>query len=296
MSYTSLVAPKGTTGSVANWVGYSKLDIPVIVDEAQALLYSLLRVREMRTSWTFGIPVGGCKIALPSRFLDPIGRMRSIEFNMPLRHRIESEIVDGRSYDPSPAGTYATDPFTTVAGSSHVTAVMAAHGLNQGSTITNSGATPVGGLTMTGVYPIISIIDVNTFVFDVDVDGGAASSATGGGSAATWTANNLVAGSPSRWAVYDEAVQFDSAFDTATTFKLLYFRSPILLSGTNLSNWVTNRYPNLMRQACVTSSAAFMKDDNEYQKGLTALQGLIGQVSYEGDLMYRGAELETDTP
>ena len=30
---------KGVTGSVATWVSYTLLDIPTIVDEAQALLY-----------------------------------------------------------------------------------------------------------------------------------------------------------------------------------------------------------------------------------------------------------------
>ena len=45
MTYTSLVAPKGTTGSLANWVGYSKLDTETVLDEAQSLLFHLLRVR-----------------------------------------------------------------------------------------------------------------------------------------------------------------------------------------------------------------------------------------------------------
>jgi hypothetical protein len=32
-----------------NWVSYSKLDAPTILDEAQSLIYGILRCREMRT-------------------------------------------------------------------------------------------------------------------------------------------------------------------------------------------------------------------------------------------------------
>jgi hypothetical protein len=44
MTYNSLTAAKGTSGAVATWVAYTKLDVPVIVDEAQALIYMALRV------------------------------------------------------------------------------------------------------------------------------------------------------------------------------------------------------------------------------------------------------------
>ena len=101
-----------------------------------------------------------------------------------------------------------------------------------------------------------------------DLNGGnfATSSATGGGAAATFTGNALISGLPSRWAVFDGKVQFDVALDTPMAAKLLYYRSPTLLSATNLTNWVTDRYPKLLRVACMAAAAEYMKDDQEYQK------------------------------
>ena len=39
MSYASLTAAKGTAGAIATWVSYTLLDTPMIVDEAQTLLW-----------------------------------------------------------------------------------------------------------------------------------------------------------------------------------------------------------------------------------------------------------------
>ena len=55
MTYTSLIGDKNTAGSIARWVNYSKLDADQILQEAQALLYSMLRVREMRAHFNFNM-------------------------------------------------------------------------------------------------------------------------------------------------------------------------------------------------------------------------------------------------
>jgi len=294
MTYTSLVAPKGTTGSIANWVNYSKLDLPAVVDEAQSLLFSLLRIREMRKEWTFGMAVGEAQIALPARFLDPIGRLHDITNGIRMPHRIETDIVGARVYEAT-SGDFAADPFTTVNGSSSVAVELAAHDLTQGSTLTILLATAVGGLTLNGTFPVTSITDDDNLV--IDVDEFATSGATGGGAAAEYTANKLISGSPSSWTIFDEQVKFDCAFDTATQFKQLYFRAPLPLAATtNESNWLTSRYPKLMRVACSASAADYMKDDAEYQKHLASLTALVQSTNAESDLTYRGAEFGTDTP
>ena len=51
MSYTTLIGAKGVSGSIMNWVSYTKLDVATVVDEAQSLLFQLLRVRESRASY-----------------------------------------------------------------------------------------------------------------------------------------------------------------------------------------------------------------------------------------------------
>jgi hypothetical protein len=294
MTYTSLIAPKGQSGSIANWVGYSKLDIPTILDEAQSLIYGILRVREMRTEWTFGLSVGQSSIALPSRFLDPIGRLYDVTNAMWLGHRLESDILASRSYTPI-VGSFGANPFTTTTGLSTVKVFKSAHGFNEGSTITIAAAAAVDVFTLNGTYPVTSIVDADNFLIDT-VDSVAVTTATGGGALATYTANNLVAGAPSQWSVWNERFMFDTAHDTATAYKQLYYRTPPLLSASNPSNFLTVRYPKLIRLATQSSAADFMKDDGEYAKSFGALTTLIQSIAVEQDFLYRGADIEVDIP
>lgn len=294
MTYNTLVAPKGAAGSIMNWVNYSKLDVVTVVDEAQSLLFQMLRVREMRTEWTFGMAIGQANQPLPARFLDPIGKIFDVTNGTDYGQNLQTDIVRARSYDTSLAGSFANNPFTTTVGASLVEVHEVAHGLNQDSTITILAATATGGLTLNGAFPIVAIVDADNFM--IDAGDNATASAIGGGSLATYTANNLVSGSPSRWAVWDEQTKFDTAFDSPATLKLLYYRSPSPLSTTNASNWLTSRYPMLMRKACQAAAADFMKDDVEYKKGVDALSALIQSTAAVDDLSYRGAEFGTDTP
>lgn len=293
MSWTTLTGPKTTIGSLASWVNYTKLDAVTIVAEAESLLYSMLRVREMRDEWIFGMAVGQSEIALPSRFLDPIGKLRDITNGISLGHKIETDVSNIRAYD-NQSGDFGADPFTTETGSDLVLVYHPSHGLTQGSIITITGASGVGGLTMNGTFPIVSVADQDNFVVNVSND--ATSSDIGGGAAASFTAERLIPSCPMKWSIWQESVKFDAAFDVATSFKMLYYRSPKPLSAANETNWLTNRYPMLMRKACVTAAADFMKDDAEYQKNLTALSGLVQSTATENDMIYRGSDLETETP
>jgi hypothetical protein len=297
MTYTSLVAPKGTTGSIAGWAGYSdaKLDLPAILDEAQALIWQSLRVREMRTEFTFGIPANGSRASLPSRFLDPIGRLIDTTNGMKYRHLTESSVKDMQNFEQV-AGSFGTDPFTTgAANSGLVAAALAANELTQGSDITIAGATStIDGVAMNGTFLITAASDTG-FTFKT-YDAATAGGVNGGGAAATWTARKLQSGQPCAWSIWDEAIQFDQAFEEATAMRLLCFMSLPLLSAAYPTNFLTNRYPLLIRKATQATAADFMQDDTQYQKHLTALGALIEATNAESDLSYRGADLGTETP
>lgn len=294
MTYNSLVAPKGTTGSIMNWVGYSKLDIPTILDEAQSLLYSMLRVREMRSQWTFLIRANGSEIALPDGFLDPDGAIFSIGDGLQIDQRDKVDVQRRRAYDNSISGTLDSNPVTTQANSSIVAVEKEAHGLTQGSTVRLSGLSPVGGLAFPGSYPVTEIIDDDNFLIDTGVN--ASSAATGGGSGGSYTANMLILSTPAVWGIWDGKIKFDSALDIDRTMALAFYKSPALLSPSNQSNFLTNRYPRLLRTACQAMSADFMKDSDEYTKSLTALTALVQSTAAEDDLSYRGAIFGTGTP
>jgi len=298
MTYDTLTAAKGVSGSILNWVGYSKIDVPVILDEAQFLLYETLRVREMKSSWTFGFVVGQCAQALPARFLDPIGRLYDLTNNTSYDQTQETRILEARTYDSSISGTFGTDPFTTTNGSGLVTVSQTNQPFNQGSSITIPNGPTVNGLVISGTFAVTSVTDTNDFVIDVGgpSDAVANASGAGGGAGVTFTGNNLIAGSPVQWGVWSEMIHFDVAFDTAAALKMLYYRRPQLLSSSNKTNFLTDRYPKLLRVACLASAAEYMKDDNEYQKQTSALAALIQNTAIENDFIMRGAVFGTDTP
>jgi hypothetical protein len=296
MSYNTLVAPKGTTGSLLNWIAYTKVDVDTVLAESQALLYQILRVREMRSEYTFSMAVGQANAALPARYLDPIGGVYDTTNAIGYDQSDQGSVMRARNYDTSPSGIFGPNPFTTTLNSALVAVHEVGHGLNQDAVITIANGPIVNGLSMTGGFPIVSVTGPDDFVVDTQSDTGASASGSGGGSGVTWTANNLISSIPTGWAVWDEQIKFDVAFDQPAVCKLLFFRQPKLLATDNQSNFVTARYPNLIRVSCLAAAAQYMRDDGEFTKNVQLLTSLIGSIAAADDLSYRGANIGTDTP
>lgn len=294
MDYTTLIAAKGTAGSILNWVGYSKMDAPTLLEESQALIYQFLRVREMRKEWVFGMSENDSSIALPSRFLDSIDKIRDATNHLEYDHLTEAKVKSRRTYEEVSQVSLGASPFTTVSGSGLVTVADTAHGLTQDSIVTVAGASALNGVTLNGTYPVSSITDDDNFV--IDTGGTASASGAGGGSSATYTGRKLISGSPSSWAIWDERVKFDTAFDADAVMSLLYYRLPDNLSASNTTNFLTIKYPRLIRVASLAISAEFMKDGEEYTKQVTALQAMIQSAAVTDDFGYRGASFGTENP
>ena len=208
MSYTTLIAAKTVAGSIRRDLNASQIDPEVIIEEAEALLYSALRVREQRTLATLSLALGDSTEPLPSDFLDPIGRMRDTK-NLRYLQVTEGELVERRLFDS-------------------------------------------GGV--------------------------------------------LVQGQPMFWAIFDELFQFDMKFAEATTLHLAYYKRPAALSGGSPTNFVTSRYPHLLRQACKVAGHSFMKNWTGHQTELALLGPLIDRANAESDLSYRGADYDTESP
>lgn len=294
MTYSSLIAPKGTNSSIMNWVGYSKIDVFTVLDEAQSLIYGALRVREMRTTWAFGMQPGASSIALPDRFLDPLGKLLNVTENMRIGQKDQPVLEEQRVYEPV-SGSFGASPFTMVIGSSLVTADLVAHGLTEGSMITIAGAVTASGIDLNNTFPIAEILDADTFVMDCG-DQVATSTVTDGGASATYSADRLIDSTPGMWAIFNERLNFDVALQDKASFRLPYFRTPVLLSDTNQENFITKRYPKLIRIATTAAAAEQMKDDEEYSKQGQALMTMIQGINAENDLFLRGSEAGTDTP
>jgi hypothetical protein len=293
MSYTSLVGDKNTAGSIARWVNYSKLDADQILQEAQSLLYSMLRIREMRAHVNFDMAQGGDRVALPAGFLDPIGKIAMLGTGAKIEQRYPNFIQRRRTYTET-TGSLGNNPFTTASGSTLVTVALANHGLSQGSTFFSAGAAAFNSVAINGTFDVTAIVDTNDFSIDITPLGATPNaSGAGGGSAVTYIADNLVQGTPLYWSVWEETIFFDVAFAAQTNCNLQYFKSLPILSAANPTNFLTNRYPHLLRKACTAQAWDFMRNDAEYQQDVAALSALVEQVNAESDLLYRGAVFDT---
>lgn len=301
MTWSTLTAAKGAAGAVSTWANYGLLDVGVIVDEAQALLYSeaRLRCREMMADATFTMPQFGSYVPLSSisaTFLDPIGDIFVSTFNSHIRHKDSGFIQAVRTYTEN-TGTLGSNPFTTANGSLTVSVNLPNHGLTQDSVFSSSGATAFNNVTLNGTFPVNGIVDTNNFTIDITSLGQTPNAAgAGGGSAVAFLADSLNFGSPIYFGIWNERINFDQSFFQQSVCRMQFYQSLPLLSSTNQTNFLTNRYPKLLRIACMVAAAEFMKDDTEYQKWLARLQSAVEAVSVENDMQYRGTDLSPDIP
>lgn len=97
------------------------------------------------------------------------------------------------------------------------------------------------------------------------------------------TTGLLTEGVPTKTAIFDERFQFDFKSDGARTLRCLYYKSPTVLSGANETNFVTIRYPTIIRTACLAFGADWRKDNNEFQKYYAMAEAQISRANAEAD-------------
>jgi len=108
------------------------------------------------------------------------------------------------------------------------------------------------------------------------------------------TTGLIISGTPAFWSIFDEQVQFDCAFQTAGwVLNLLCFKSPAPLGPTNTTNFLTNRYPHVLRRACQMIAADFMDDDTAFARHQGKLEADIEMAMANNDLTWHGVELDT---
>lgn len=208
MDYNTLVASKGTPGSLANWANYGLFDTTSVLEDAQAFLYTTLRCREMRSELlALNIPQGASAVGLPSDFLDPI-----VVLNQWMR------------------GLKLRDPRTLLQ--------------RMGTT----GNPPSG----------------------------------------------FVTGLPTSYAIFGEMYNFDLAANAALAYWQVYYQRPALLSPTNNTNFLTNRYPHVLRGAILAVAARFRGDTEDFQREASLLQAMVADLKAQDDLSMRGIWVDAD--
>ena len=204
INYTTLVADKSTSGSIKNWVNYDLIPSVDMLTEAEAWIYSTLRVREMEEVGSISISLAASTVTLPTGFRDPI----AIKLNS------DSEaltLVDRVRFDDEVAIYDST------------------------------GALPTGH--------------------------------------------------PSYFTISGTNYQFDTVMDEAKSGTQRYYKTPDALSGSNETNFLTTKYPALLRYVCSMIGYEHRKQWDEASRFEQRAANAIAIANAESDLALRGAYL-----
>jgi hypothetical protein len=294
MTYDTLVAGKTTVGSIQYWINYARIDSDTVLTEAQATIFQRLRVREMRTlDSSITVNAGDFAKPLPANVLEVRGA-RTVMDNLAYGLRSPADVLGRRQFSPS-TGTLPANPFTATNGSASVAVNHPNHALVPGALVGYAGVTPFNGVNLNSTFAVASVTDANHYVI---IAPNQANASGAGGGAPSFFSSVLVAGPPQYFAIFDEQLQFEATFTATSALQLLCFKSPALLSSAlssnpNPTNFLTTRFPHILRVACLAQAADFMRNDTEYQKQMTKLEALIEATNAEADMTDRMATYDT---
>lgn len=204
MDYATLIGAETVSGSIKYWINYSRIDSAGILTEAEAWIYSKLRVRHMLTTEDVAIADTASTAAFPSGYLDPI------HFGIP------------------------------------------------------------------GIINTIKLRDIEFFRAQLGWDDDAV----------------MPDGPPTYWADFNGVIQLNTAADQAYVAKMVFFKRPNALSSTNTSNWLTEKYPTLLRRVCLMFAAEARKEYDTMDRSEIKAMGMIDDIKKENDLAMRGLELD----
>lgn len=201
MTFTVLTGAKTVTGSIKSWQNYAKVDAEGVLVDAEAMIFTRLRVQQMRASESLSAGVGKSNIDLPDGFIDPI-RLRDITNDCDITLKDEGQLEGIRS----------------------------------------------------------------------------------------WTAGVLDSGDPAYYAIFDEVINFDCKVTTAFSARMLFYRQPDALSTSNETNWLTRRYPHVLRMACLAAAARFSHDDELFNREQRLCFAEIDEINKMDELSRRGQD------
>ncbi|MCA0341106.1 MAG: hypothetical protein LCH99_15445 [Proteobacteria bacterium] len=99
-------------------------------------------------------------------------------------------------------------------------------------------------------------------------------------------------GLPTYWCDTGSAINLNTKADQDYTAKMVFYRRPTALSSSNTTNFLTTRYPTLLRRACLMFAAEARKEyDTLDREEVRALQA-VKDIMVEDDVAKRGMELD----
>lgn len=107
---------------------------------------------------------------------------------------------------------------------------------------------------------------------------------------------NRTTGTPRFWGTDATNIVFDIYAPTDITYNylLLYFRSLPPLSSSNTTNFLTDRYPSLLRKALMSKAYEFQEDDKRAVVYEGKADKEIYNVEKEKDLEYLGSDMQVN--
>lgn len=98
---------------------------------------------------------------------------------------------------------------------------------------------------------------------------------------------NLFSGTPSRWSILGTTAYVDVNCSANFSGQLMYYARPESLSVTNTTNWLTTRYPSLLRYACMLKGYEHMKDDKRAAQYLAVSEKEIADAMRTNEMFRR---------
>lgn len=98
----------------------------------------------------------------------------------------------------------------------------------------------------------------------------------------------FASGTPTMFMVMGGTAYFDLATDEAITGRLLYYARPAALSVSNETNFLTIKYPTLLRYAILHLAYEHMKDQAQGQEYLAKFMAQLAKVKVADDLNKMG--------
>lgn len=99
-------------------------------------------------------------------------------------------------------------------------------------------------------------------------------------------------GPPTYWCDFNQRIQFNFKADQAYTAKMVFFKTPDALSGGNPTNFLTSRYPTLLRRVCTMFAAEARKEYDLMDRSELKALAMIEDIKVESDMAMRGQELD----
>tara|TARA_R110000822_G_scaffold92983_5_gene214271 strand:+ start:1084 stop:1704 length:621 start_codon:yes stop_codon:yes gene_type:complete len=102
------------------------------------------------------------------------------------------------------------------------------------------------------------------------------------------TDGTLETGEPSEWTIANEQGEFDSQLTDALEATMWYYKTPTALSVSNETNFLTTRYPTLVRYACTAFAYDHRKRRTDASEMRMLAMNEINEANSEADRGRRG--------